>query len=880
MYKKGFAVFLALYLLLFQINGCAESFSDMKDGKHSKAINSLAALKIMNGYGDGTFRPKGNISRADFAFMVASVKGISNYAASDVRFSDVDEEYWAAEVIHYVTDTRLMSGYDDGSFKPDENITYIDAICALVKLVGYDSIARNEGGYPQGYLLIAAKIGILNNVEIEYKENAKRAQIAQIMYNALKVNLLVSEYNGQGSLSVSNESLYDKLVNKQNIAISHGIITATSKTRLSRASDLPKGTVEINNIVYKVGNTHAEDYLGQNVEYYLKDDEETGDRVLLSVRPYENDIIEIDADNIIAVSSNQIKYDTKDDEMEEVDLAANLKLIYNGKAVETFNIGDIKPARGYLRLIDNNNDGDYDVIFENEYQSMVVDKVAKNMKAIYFKNDRYNGFNNIRLDSSDTDFEYFLQDRDGNDVMLDNIKEDDVVTVTADYDRQTVSVTVYTQTVNGTVTELDMFENEVWIDGEIHKIAKDYNGNLKVNIKVGDKKDFLLDRYGWVVGTVDNESKINKYACVIKKSLLSGVKGTAKFKVIYGGNIVKTSEEDDDITYDVGNSDLKTIKITEDTTLNDKKFSPKEIYEEIHEGDLISFDTGTDGKITDLKLLTPYVSSDDRAFNSKIKAFGGKFYIDEKTSVILLPKHAAENDDDYYVKLELNKSTKYNIASYDVDDETKIAKAVMIISTMDSDKPGLITDNTPLTIVNKITKSMDEEGEQVYVISGYSDGKEIKLSVRADAELNKRVARISAGSLIYYSTNAQGKIDDIDYVNDISPISSFVPSGQPNDSDQQIFGTLYNIQKEVLYELKNDTVNEFIVSAKGDGTDNVFFRVPVDDMPPIYLYNTDRNRISMLTIDDMLSYRDFKRDASKIYICMKHDLYKGVIIVK
>ena len=134
--------------------------------------------------------------------------------------------------------------------------------------------------------------------------------------------------------------------------------------------------------------------------------------------------------------------------------------------------------------------------------------------------------------------------------------------------------------------------------------------------------------------------------------------------------------------------------------------------------------------------------------------------------------------------------------------------------------------------------------------------------------------------MIYYSTNAQGKIDDIDYVNDISPISSFVPSGQPNDSDQQIFGTLYNIQKEVLYELKNDTVNEFIVSAKGDGTDNVFFRVPVDDMPPIYLYNTDRNRISMLTIDDMLSYRDFKRDASKIYICMKHDLYKGVIIVK
>ena len=97
-------------------------------------IDKLAMNDVVVGYPDRMFKPSRNISRAEFATMI--VKGFNKNdcgCSSEALFKDVPMNHWANSVIAKAVHENLLKGYPDGLFKPNNNVTRAEALCALSK---------------------------------------------------------------------------------------------------------------------------------------------------------------------------------------------------------------------------------------------------------------------------------------------------------------------------------------------------------------------------------------------------------------------------------------------------------------------------------------------------------------------------------------------------------------------------------------------------------------------------------------------------------------------------------------------------------------------------------------------------------------------------
>lgn len=93
-------------------------------------IRGLIAQGVITGYADGTFWPDWIITRAEFVAMLVRSMRLQNAAESD--FSDT-AEHWAAEAIRIAVHNGVVSGYSDGTFKPDQPITREEMAVLLIK---------------------------------------------------------------------------------------------------------------------------------------------------------------------------------------------------------------------------------------------------------------------------------------------------------------------------------------------------------------------------------------------------------------------------------------------------------------------------------------------------------------------------------------------------------------------------------------------------------------------------------------------------------------------------------------------------------------------------------------------------------------------------
>lgn len=107
-------------------------FGDVSAGDwFNTAVSTMASAGIIHGYEDGTFRGDDPITRAEFAVIAANFDS-SAYDGLD-KFSDVSK-HWASEYINRATERGWINGYEDGTFRPDQNITRAEAT-ALVNRV-------------------------------------------------------------------------------------------------------------------------------------------------------------------------------------------------------------------------------------------------------------------------------------------------------------------------------------------------------------------------------------------------------------------------------------------------------------------------------------------------------------------------------------------------------------------------------------------------------------------------------------------------------------------------------------------------------------------------------------------------------------------------
>lgn len=170
-------------------SGATVTFSDIGDRSTAMAVESLRLLGVLDGYGDGTFRPGTVLNRAQFCKMaVYAMNGsseLSRYRTVTI-FPDVKPSHWAAAYINMAAKGKdIISGYADGRFHPDRTVTVGQAVTILMRMLGYKD--EDIGGiWPDSYMAEAATVGLTEGVSTNGSAGLTRAQAARLFLNLLR----------------------------------------------------------------------------------------------------------------------------------------------------------------------------------------------------------------------------------------------------------------------------------------------------------------------------------------------------------------------------------------------------------------------------------------------------------------------------------------------------------------------------------------------------------------------------------------------------------------------------------------------------------------------------------------------------------------------
>lgn len=189
--KRLTAIILAAIILL-------SSFEPVVAAEKSTTENKKIKWMLENNFVVGRGQTKDlkledTITRAEFTRMVLVAKGEENLAKEDstskADFKDVPNTHWAEKFIAYAKQKGYISGYPDGNFRPEGEITYEEMISILARIhPNYRKIEAKSTNWAEGFINFAKDNGILDDINIKgsYKSPAIREKTFEMTYNFIK----------------------------------------------------------------------------------------------------------------------------------------------------------------------------------------------------------------------------------------------------------------------------------------------------------------------------------------------------------------------------------------------------------------------------------------------------------------------------------------------------------------------------------------------------------------------------------------------------------------------------------------------------------------------------------------------------------------------
>ena len=176
----------------------ASAFKDDKDisADYAEAVAVLDGMGVFKGYEDGSFKPTGDITRAEVATIIYRIytgdvakSDKSGLYATYNKFSDMTGAGWAAGYIGYCANAELVKGYPDGTFKPSGKITGYEVLAMILRAVGYDKNGEFSGAdWALNVAKYAEQLGILKNVAktTNLGAPATRELVAEMLFRAIQ----------------------------------------------------------------------------------------------------------------------------------------------------------------------------------------------------------------------------------------------------------------------------------------------------------------------------------------------------------------------------------------------------------------------------------------------------------------------------------------------------------------------------------------------------------------------------------------------------------------------------------------------------------------------------------------------------------------------
>ena len=196
--KKVLSLVLAFAMILGSFGFVfASDFPDVSDTEYfSEPVNVLSGFGVIGGFPDGTFGPEKEVTRAQMATMIVNALGMTVNGQSDTKFSDVPKSHWASGFIAYATSVGFVAGYPDGTFKPDDPVTYDQALTMIVAAEGYKAESL-PGNWPGNFVNKAKSLGMLDICATTGTDKAPRGDIACFLYKALTNKIGYTDKDGE-----------------------------------------------------------------------------------------------------------------------------------------------------------------------------------------------------------------------------------------------------------------------------------------------------------------------------------------------------------------------------------------------------------------------------------------------------------------------------------------------------------------------------------------------------------------------------------------------------------------------------------------------------------------------------------------------------------
>ena len=493
--KKILSLTLVLVLVLgsfpmaFADNHMNTSFSDVEDEDVETALNRLKAFGVVDGYEDGTYKPDNMITRAEFAKLLVTALGLenaANAATSSSQFTDVVGNEWYAGYVNVAAGQGIVGGYPDGSFAPNSQVTYGEAVTMLVRALNY----KDEflpGQWPSNYVAKAAELDITDDVTFFPTGKADRGSVAVLVNNTLDANIVTQKTFGDNNEWEEDKNttlLEDKLgfdkYEESQISSVPRVDSRIDEDQIKIEGD------EVKNGSYDVVEEYvlekASNLLGLSVDVYMDDDEIV--YVEESDKNFEVDFGQIDSS--LDLDDEELTLIYPDGGDDDYDIDEDVKVYIDN---ESKDLDDVKAGMFGRVVTDNKGNVTLFDVQEFDVEAGVVTDLEKY------------GFEYI-VDDEDidgaTEFDYedydkvVYRDVEGNLLELDDIEKDDVIYINDEHtDRDALEelasgdeVAYVTVVKNSTVEEADR-----WDDDEFRTENDTYDVSGLATVTDNEKED-------------------------------------------------------------------------------------------------------------------------------------------------------------------------------------------------------------------------------------------------------------------------------------------------------------------------------------------------------------------------------------------------------
>lgn len=595
--KKVLSLVLVIAMVLSSMSfAFAGTFEDVT-GDYEGAVEALSALGVINGYEDGTFRPEKTITRAELAKVLVEALGYGQLVAgANSNFSDT-QNHWANGYVAIAAGTGLVVGYPDGTFAPDKAVTYDEALTMVVRALGYTD-ASLKGTWPTNYKVKAIDLDLTDDV-VMAKAAADRGGVAQILFNALEVELV--EIDEDGIVVGADKLLIDNIATPDTVTITKNSVDADHDDYLGDVVDL-------------------EQYMFESINVYLNDDDE-----VVYVKDSNSTVIEGTYDDMTIADAEGdvvVEIEEADEDVEEVAFVVDEDEFIT---VNVYENGAINDSKDYADLADTETikavytDPSYsDDSYDEDDEVLAGFVLTTQTKAALVEDEYINGKAyvdafDLPVEDDEVDFDNVVVK--GAVDSVEDIEEDDVVVEYAAYDDGNLvktTLVVTRETVEGKVTRVKD-SNTFVIEGTSYDTSDLYAGDALV---LGSEGVFFLDHNGDIVDFDGEDEGPTDYAIVLGFEDGDVATKFSKTSVDNNPQIKLATQDNEEVVYDLY-VDLGTDGLVDESfELDGEEFFAKDVeYDSVDNADLVvedaiadntlvKYSVNEDGEIDEIEIVT------------------------------------------------------------------------------------------------------------------------------------------------------------------------------------------------------------------------------------------------------------------------------------